>query len=99
VLLMLLNVAGLVTRDQLAGARRYVIVGVFGVAAVITPPDVISQLLLAGPLLVLFEGSMVLMLLGERKRAKEAAKAEAEEAAGAEAAEKPVPQFGEVRED
>jgi len=48
---------------------------------------------------VLFEGSMVLMLLGERKRAKEAAKAEAEEAAGAEAAEKPVPQFGEVRED
>ncbi len=99
VLLMLLNVAGLVTRDQLASARRYVIVGVFGVAAVITPPDVVSQLLLAAPLLVLFEGSMVLMLLSERKKAKEAAKAEAEEAARDTAAEKPVPQFGEIREE
>lgn len=99
VLLMLLNTAGLVTREQLAGSRRYVIVGVFGLAAVITPPDVVSQLLLAAPLLVLFEGSMVLMLLGERKRAKEAARVEAEEAAGDDADERPVPHFGEVRED
>ncbi len=73
VLLMLLNTAGLVTRDQLVATRRYIIVLVFVVAAVVTPPDVISQLLLAIPLLLLFEASMVLMLFSERRRAREAA--------------------------
>lgn len=77
VLLMLLNRAGIVTRDQLAKARRYVVVGVFALAAVITPPDVVSQLLLGIPLLLLFEGSLVLMRITEKRRAKEAA-AEAE---------------------
>jgi len=72
VLLLLLNRAGLVSRDQLATSRRYVIVGIFIVAAVITPPDVISQLLLAVPLLALFEGSLVLMRLSERKAQREA---------------------------
>jgi sec-independent protein translocase protein TatC len=61
VLLLLLNRAGLVTRDQLKRSRRYVIVGIFVVAAVATPPDVISQLILAIPLLLLFEGSLLLM--------------------------------------
>ena len=79
VLLMLLNRAGIVTRDQLAGARRYVIVAIFIVAAVITPPDVVSQLMLAVPLLILFESALLLMRLSENKRAREAAKeAEAE---------------------
>lgn len=77
VLLMLLNTAGIVTRDQLAATRRYIIVLVFVVAAVITPPDVVSQLLLAVPLLILFEASMVLMLFSERKRARAAQAAEA----------------------
>ena len=85
VLLMLLNGAGLVTRDQLVAARRYVIVLVFAVAAIITPPDVVSQILLATPLLLLFEGSLILMRMSERRRAREAA-AEAE-AAGEELAE------------
>jgi sec-independent protein translocase protein TatC len=61
VLLLLLNRAGLVTREQLKRARRYVIVGIFVVAAVATPPDVISQLILAIPLILLFEGSLLLM--------------------------------------
>ena len=78
VLLMLLNRAGIVSRDQLAGARRYVIVGVFALAALITPPDVVSQLLLAVPLLVLFEGSLVLMRFTERRRLAEQAKAAAQ---------------------
>lgn len=69
VLLMLLNKAGLVSRDQLVGARRYVIVGIFLVAALITPPDVVSQLLLAVPLLALFEGSLLLMRLTADKSA------------------------------
>ena len=51
----------IVTREQLARARRYVIVAIFVVAAVATPPDVISQLMLAVPLMVLFEVSLLLM--------------------------------------
>ncbi|RIV87880.1 twin-arginine translocase subunit TatC [Aurantiacibacter zhengii] len=70
VLLMLLNRAGLVSRDQLVSARRYVIVLVVALAAVVTPPDVISQLVLAGPLLFLFEGSLVLMKITERRDAQ-----------------------------
>lgn len=72
VLLMLLNRAGIVSREQLVSARRYVIVAVFVVAAIVTPPDVISQLMLAIPLWALFEGSLVLMLLSERRRTAEA---------------------------
>ena len=70
VLLLLLNRAGIVTRAQLAGARRYVIVAIFAVAAVATPPDVVSQLMLAVPLLVLFESSLLVMRLTERSEAK-----------------------------
>lgn len=79
VLLLLLNRAGLVTRAQLARARRYIIVAIVTVAAIITPPDVVSQLMLAVPLLLLFEGSMLLMLLGDRARMR----AEAADAASA----------------
>jgi sec-independent protein translocase protein TatC len=75
VLLLLLNRAGIVTRKQLAGARRYVIVGLTIVAAVITPPDVVSQLMLLIPMLFLFEGSLLVMWFGERRAAKEAAAA------------------------
>ena len=47
VLLLLLNRAGIVTREQLAAARRYVIVGVVALAAIVTPPDPGSQLILS----------------------------------------------------
>lgn len=67
VLLLLLNRAGIITRRQLAGARRYVIVGVFILAAIVTPPDPGSQVILAVPLLLLFEGSLAIMWLGERR--------------------------------
>lgn len=73
VLLMLLNRAGIVTRQQLSGARRYVIVAIVALAAVITPPDVVSQLMLAIPMLLLFEGSLLVMWFGERRQAKEKA--------------------------
>ena len=77
VLLMLLNRAGIVTRGQLVAARRYVIVGITALAAVITPPDVLSQLMLAIPLMILFEGTLVVMRFAEKKDAQEKAKAEA----------------------
>ncbi len=79
VLLLLLNRAGIVTRKQLSGARRYVIVGITALAAVITPPDVISQLMLAIPMLILFESSLIIMWLGERSDAKTKVAEEASE--------------------
>jgi sec-independent protein translocase protein TatC len=82
VLLLLLQRAGIVTRQQLVGARRYVIVGNFVVAAVITPPDVVSMLALAIPLLLLFEATLLIMRIGEKRAARAAAKAEAAEKAG-----------------
>jgi len=78
VLLMLLNRAGLVTRAQLATSRRYIIVGITIVAAIITPPDVVSQLMLAVPLWILFEGTMVLMKIYEKRDIAERAAREAE---------------------
>ncbi len=86
VLLLLLHRAGIVSRAQLAAARRYVIVGVVALAAVVTPPDPGSQIILAIPLLALFEISLVLMRFqeGAVERAKAAAAAEAAETAAAE---------------
>ena len=90
VLLLLLNRAGIVSREQLTRARRYVIVGIFIVAAVATPPDVVSQLILAIPLILLFEGSLLLMRsrkkMDEQKAAREAEEKAAEEQLAAEKA-------------
>jgi sec-independent protein translocase protein TatC len=72
VLLLLLNRAGIVSRVQLIGMRRYVIVILTGIAAVVTPPDLLSQILLLVPLWLLFEGSLVVMWLGERREAQSA---------------------------
>ena len=55
---VLLNRMGVVSLAQLRLARPYVIVGAFVLAAVITPPDVISQVLLAVPLIVLYEAGL-----------------------------------------
>ena len=58
VVVVLLNRMGVVSLAQLRQARPYVIVGAFVLAAVITPPDVISQVLLAVPLIVLYEAGL-----------------------------------------
>ncbi|ONF96226.1 twin-arginine translocase subunit TatC [Sphingomonas jeddahensis] len=71
VLLMLLERAGIVTRKQLVSARRYAIVGAFAIAAVLTPPDVGSQLLLAIPLCILYELALIGIWFTERRRARE----------------------------
>ena len=59
VLLMILERAGLVTREQLAKRRRHAIVVAAAVAAVLTPPDAISMLLLLVPLYLLFEFALL----------------------------------------
>ncbi|MAP45661.1 twin-arginine translocase subunit TatC [Sphingobium sp.] len=68
VLLMLLNRAGFVTRAQLIGMRRYMIVAAFVLAAVLTPPDVVSQLMLAIPLLLLYEVTIIAIWFTDRKK-------------------------------
>jgi sec-independent protein translocase protein TatC len=73
VLLMLLERVGLVTRAQLKRGRRYAIVVAFVAAAVLTPPDVVSQLLLAVPMVLLYELSLVAIWFTERRRARRAA--------------------------
>jgi sec-independent protein translocase protein TatC len=80
VLLMLLERAGIVTRGQLVSGRRYAIVIAFVIAAVLTPPDIISQLLLAIPLVLLYELALIAIWFTERKRGKPASPAEAEKA-------------------
>jgi sec-independent protein translocase protein TatC len=68
ILLMLLERAGIVTRKQLISARRYAIVGAFAIAAVLTPPDIGSQLMLAVPLIILYEIALIGIWLTEKKR-------------------------------
>jgi sec-independent protein translocase protein TatC len=80
VLLTLLGRVGIVSSKGLSSARRYAIVGVFAVAAVVTPPDVFSQLSLAFPLVGLYEISILCVKLIERSRARAEA---AEQAAAA----------------
>ena len=81
VLLMLLNRAGFVTRAQLISMRRYMIVGAFILAAVLTPPDDVSQLMLAIPLLLLYEITIVAIWFTDRRATKGKVADEAEEAA------------------
>lgn len=73
VLLMLLERAGIVTRRQLISARRYAIVGATAIAAVLTPPDLMSQVLLAVPLILLYEVAIIGIWFTERRRARDTA--------------------------
>ena len=59
ILLMILERAGLITVQQLSKSRRYAIVAAVAIAAVLTPPDAVSQLLLATPLYALYEFAII----------------------------------------
>jgi sec-independent protein translocase protein TatC len=83
VALTLMGRVGLITSEQLSKNRRFAIVGVFVVAAIITPPDLISQITLAIPILALYEISILAVRMIERRRAEAEAAEEAEaESAG-----------------
>jgi len=71
VVLSLGGLAGLVSSQMLRTGRRYAIVAVFVVAAVVTPPDPISQITLAVPLCLLYEISIWCVWLIERRRKKD----------------------------
>jgi sec-independent protein translocase protein TatC len=77
VILALLGQAGVVGSKMLRSGRRYAILGIFIVAAIVTPPDPISQITLAIPLILLYEVSIWCVWLIERKRIKAQEAAEA----------------------
>jgi sec-independent protein translocase protein TatC len=59
--MVLLNRIGVLSKQTAIKSRRYIIVGIFIVAAVLTPPDIVSQILLALPMLFLYEISLLFM--------------------------------------
>jgi Twin arginine targeting (Tat) protein translocase TatC len=72
VALVILVALGWVTPDQLRSGRGYAIVGIFILAAVITPPDVVSQLLLAVPMCLLYEAGIIASRMVARRHAADA---------------------------
>ena len=68
VVLLLMAYAGMVKSTTLANGRRYAIVGIYAVAAFITPPDLISQLALGTPILLLYEISIWMIRIIEKNR-------------------------------
>ena len=81
VVLSLVALAGMVSSKQLGGFRRYAIVAIVVVAALITPPDPISQLLLALPIYLLYEASILCVRLIELRGARKVVENEVDEAA------------------
>lgn len=59
--LICLNRIGVLSKESVVHSRRYVIIAVFVFAAMLTPPDIVSQILLAIPMLILFEISILFM--------------------------------------
>jgi sec-independent protein translocase protein TatC len=68
VVMVLLVALGVVDTASLARVRRYAIVGCFLAAAILTPPDVFSQLMLGGPLILLYELGLLVGKLVEKRR-------------------------------
>ncbi len=72
---VILVVLGVTTPEQLKASRSYVIVGAFVIAAIVTPPDALSQILLAVPMCILFEIGLIAARSVAQRKAKEDAAA------------------------
>ncbi len=80
VIIFFLSKMGIVTPQFLSQKRKYAILLTFALAAILTPPDVITQCMMAGPLIVLYEiGILVSRIAQKKKEGRETAKAEADE--------------------
>ena len=80
VVVYFLAMSGLVTSGMLRSYRRHAIVVILVLSAIITPPDVISQILIAMPILVLYEAGIQIAKRLERKRAAKKAKEDIDDA-------------------
>jgi sec-independent protein translocase protein TatC len=83
VAVVLLVLTGLVKVESLGKNRGYVIIGIFIVAAFLTPPDAISQTIMAVPMWLLYEGGLVMARVMQKMRREAAEQAEKEEEAEA----------------
>ena len=75
VALVILSLLGWVTPAQLREARGYALVGIFIIAAIVTPPDVVSQLMLAIPMVLLYEAGILASVLVTPRRSADGARA------------------------
>jgi sec-independent protein translocase protein TatC len=77
VAVVLLTLTGMVKVESLSTARGYVIIGIFVIAAFLTPADAISMCLMAIPMCLLYEGGIIMARIMDRSRKKDAAAADA----------------------
>src|SRR5438067_13545013 len=77
ILLMILERAGIVTREQLSRSRRYAIVAAAVAAGVLTPPDALSMMMLMVPLYGLYEFAILAIRITHWRAARRAARSEA----------------------
>jgi sec-independent protein translocase protein TatC len=77
VIVVLLVLTRILTVEKLAAARGFVLIGIFVVAALLTPPDAISQTIMAVPMYALYEGGLLMSRLLVRMRRDQAEEAQA----------------------
>ena len=73
VVVVLLVLTGITTVEKLAASRGYVLIGIFVIAALLTPPDAVSQTIMAVPMYLLYEGGLIMARLMSKMRRPEAA--------------------------
>ena len=73
---------GIINAPMMSKARRYAFVGILIVGAIITPPDVLTQVLLAGPVYALYEVSIIIVRVTQKKREKAAQSSEEDDRQG-----------------
>jgi sec-independent protein translocase protein TatC len=83
-LILFLSRMGVVSPETLAKNRKYAILVIFVIAAVVTPPDLVSQILLAGPLMAMYEGSIWMAKIFRKKEEPEGKEKEEGSSAGKE---------------
>jgi sec-independent protein translocase protein TatC len=94
-ILVFLGRLGVVTAQGLRSKRKYAVLVMFAGSALFTPPDVVSQVLMALPLMLLYEVSILLVAAAQKKKAQREAAEEAEFAAGQSADQEPPQEPGE----
>jgi sec-independent protein translocase protein TatC len=78
---VLLVITGIVSLEKLRNARGYVLIGMFVIAAFLTPPDAVSQSIMAGPMYLLYEGGMIMARILQKMRREAQAREQTQEEA------------------